>query len=128
MTTRQCQLNSMPELRGGRELTTREAPKLFGSGQSWLSDLSGMVPVNVNSYHGGRSCAAGCLTQATPSAWWWMKEAAAKSWRRDLQMTVSSLVFGADEQDDYFCPRSILHREGAGRSWAMNNTSNVSGV
>ena len=37
-------------------------------------------------------------------------------------------VDGADEQDDYFCPRSILHREGAGRSWAINNTSNVSGV
>jgi hypothetical protein len=37
-------------------------------------------------------------------------------------------VHGADEQDDYFCPRSILHREGAGRSWAINNTSNVSGV
>ena len=35
------------------------------------------------------------------------------------------IVFGADEQDDYSCPRSILHREGAGRSWAMNNTSNV---
>ena len=35
---------------------------------------------------------------------------------------------GADEQDDYLCPWSILHREGGGRSWAMNNTPNVSGV
>jgi hypothetical protein len=35
---------------------------------------------------------------------------------------------GADERDDYFCPRGILHREGAGRSWAINDTSNVSGV
>ena len=38
------------------------------------------------------------------------------------------IVFEADEQDDYFDPRGILHREGAGRSWAMNNTSNTSGV
>jgi hypothetical protein len=35
---------------------------------------------------------------------------------------------GADEQDDYLCPWSILHKEGAGRSWVINNTSNVSGV
>jgi hypothetical protein len=33
-----------------------------------------------------------------------------------------------DEQNDYLCPWGILHREGAGRSWAMNNTPNVSGV
>jgi hypothetical protein len=37
-------------------------------------------------------------------------------------------VFGIHEQSDYFCPGSILHREGAGRSWAMNNTSNIHGV
>jgi len=37
-------------------------------------------------------------------------------------------VAGADEQDDYFYPRGILHREGAGRSWAIKNTSNVSEV
>jgi hypothetical protein len=35
---------------------------------------------------------------------------------------------GADDQNDYLCPCSILHRGGAGRSWAINNTSNVSGV
>jgi len=29
------------------------------------------------------------------------------------------IVFGADEQDDYFYPRGILHRERAGRSWAV---------
>jgi len=65
------------------------------------------------------------------SAWCWMKETATKIWRRDLQEPVSSLVLamvGADEQDDYLCPWSILHREGGGRSWAMNNTPNVSGV
>ena len=87
-------------------------------------------------------------------AWCWAKEAATKSWRRDLQMPVSSFYFGdgresmtrfillpslsrcqvitgqdgADEQDDYLCPWSILHKEGGGRSWAINNTSNPSGV
>jgi hypothetical protein len=29
------------------------------------------------------------------------------------------ISFGADEQGDYFYPRGILHREGAGRSWAI---------
>ncbi|MFC1911399.1 hypothetical protein ACFLXM_01835 [Chloroflexota bacterium] len=28
------------------------------------------------------------------------------------------VIFGADEQDDYYYPRGILHREGAGRSRA----------
>jgi hypothetical protein len=49
-------------------------------------------------------------------AWWWPKEAATKSWRRDLDSQVSSLVSGLDEQDDYFYPRGTLHREGTGRS------------
>jgi hypothetical protein len=38
------------------------------------------------------------------------------------------IVFGTDEQNDYLCPCSILHQENAGRSWAMNNTSNIYGV
>jgi hypothetical protein len=38
------------------------------------------------------------------------------------------IVFGTDEQDDYLYPRGILHREGAGRSRVMNNTSNIPGV
>ena len=29
------------------------------------------------------------------------------------------IIFGSDEQDDYFYPRGILHRERAGRSWAV---------
>jgi hypothetical protein len=37
-------------------------------------------------------------------------------------------VAGVDEQDDYLCPWSILRKESGGRSWAINNTSNVSGV
>jgi hypothetical protein len=88
------------------------------------------------------------------SAWWWPQETAVKIWRRDLQMPVSSLVLGREiaapfyrrarndkwepseiaapryvgarnDSTDYLCLRSILHREGAGRSWAMNNTSNL---
>jgi hypothetical protein len=58
-------------------------------------------------------------------AWWWPKEAAAKSWRRDLDLQVSSLVSGLNRQHDYSYPRGTLHRESTGRSWAANNTSNV---
>jgi hypothetical protein len=46
----------------------------------------------------------------------------------DLSRWRGKTMAGCDEQDDYLCPWSILHQEGAGRSWAMNNTSNVSGV
>jgi len=35
---------------------------------------------------------------------------------------------GGGEENDYFYPRSILGNEGAGRSWAMSNTSNIPGV
>jgi len=38
------------------------------------------------------------------------------------------ISFGAVEQDDYLCPWGILHGEGAGRSWAISNTSNIFGV
>jgi hypothetical protein len=76
------------------------------------------------------------------SAWWCTKEAATKSWGRDLQMPVSSLVLGHEiatprprfiggarnDSTDYPCPGSILHREDAGRSWAIRNTSNIHGV
>jgi len=38
------------------------------------------------------------------------------------------VVSGGGAQCDYFYPRGILHREGAGRSWAAKNTSNIPGV
>jgi hypothetical protein len=38
------------------------------------------------------------------------------------------IVFKTDEQDDYPCPRNTLDHESDGRSWAMNNTSNLPGV
>jgi len=85
-------------------------------------------------------------------AWCWINQAAIKNWGRDLQELVSSLVLGmageaspdlsyclvchggqgwgwkANEQDYYLCPWKTLHKEGDGRSWAINNASNFSGV
>jgi hypothetical protein len=83
-------------------------------------------------------------------AWSLLNQAAAKIWRRDLQEPVSSFYFGdgrgsitrftlvprlspcpvtaghdgADGQDYYRGPCSALDNEGAGRSWAINDTSN----
>ncbi len=170
----QCQLDKMAGLRGGRELTTTQVTSLGSRGESSVGRWMRKVPATARRYLGRlglmslrgakrRSNLGGEPSEiATPrqlgarsdkSAWCWMKQAAAKSWRRDLQMTVSSLVFGtgqgtmasllfpldssrwrgeeaagAGQQDDYFYPRGILHREGAGRSWATKNTSNISGV
>lgn len=132
---------------------TTQVASLGSAGRSWPGWWGREVPARANSCHGGRLCAGGRVTRATAGAWCWMKEAAAKSWRRDLQVTVSSLVFstgqgtiaslilpldssrwrgkeadGTDQQNDYFYPRGILHQEGAGRSWAITNTSNISGV
>ncbi len=153
MADGQCQLDKMAGLRGGRELTTTQVASPYSICRNWPGGGRKEVPAMTNSCHGGRLCSGGRVTRATAGAWCWTKEAAAKSWRRDLQMTVSSLVFspdqgtvaslllpldssrwrgketdGADQQNDYFCPRGILHREGAGRSRAMNNTPNISGV
>ena len=149
----QCPPDKMAGLRGGRELATTQAASLVSGGRRWPGGRRRDVPAGANSYHGGCLYTGGRATRATASAWCWMKEAAAKSWRRDLQMTVSSLVFstaqetiaslllpldscrwrgketdGAEHQNDYFYPRGILHREGVGRSWAIENTSNISGV
>ena len=112
------------------------------TGQSWLPDWTREVSAKVNYYQSGRLCLGGRVNQA-----------AIKIWGRDLQEPVSSLSFGdgrgsitrfvllpglsrwqgkgvdgADEQDYYLCPWSILHKEGGGRSWVINNTSNLPGV
>jgi hypothetical protein len=92
ITDEQCQGKQEAWTEGRRELTTMHVAKLFSSGQSWLSDLSGRAPITMNSYRGGRLCAGGRLTQATASVWWCTKEAAKKSWRRDVHLQVSSLV------------------------------------
>ena len=117
MTDEQCQADKMPGLRGGRELRTTQLAKLVSTGRSWVSDWRGEVPARVNCYHGGRFCAGGRVTQATANAWCWMKESATRSWRRDLQMPVSSLFFTpVKESLPAFSYRSIC-RTGAGRGW-----------
>jgi len=157
MTDEQCESDKMPGLRGGRELMTTQVARLVSTGRSWPGEWTREVAAKVNFYHGGEpnEIATPRLVGARNDkrAWCWMKEAATKSWRRDLNLQVSSLVFGtgkgtaasflppldssrwrgkeadgADEQNDYFYPRRILHREGAGRSWATKNTSNICGV
>jgi len=37
-------------------------------------------------------------------------------------------VGARNDSTDYPCPWNTLHRESDGRSWAMNNTSNLPGV
>jgi hypothetical protein len=151
MTDEQCEAGEMPGLKGGRGLATTQVAKLLSSGRNWMRDWTGEVPAKLDFYHGGRLCVGGRVTQATASAWCWMKEAATKSWRRDLQEPVSSFYFGdgresmtrfillprlsrcqvttrqdgADGQDHYRSPCGAPHNEGAGRSWAINNTPNA---
>jgi len=142
----------MSRPRGRRELTTTQAVKQLSTGQIQLPDWTREVSANLNSYQSGRLCVGGRVNQATKRMWSLINQTATKIWGRDLQEPVSSLVLAmvgknhpiclttwfvplaregsgwADKQNDYFCPWSILHKEGDGRSWAINNTSNVSGV
>jgi hypothetical protein len=91
----QCELSSeMCGLRGGRELTTAQVARKAGTGRRGLSNWMEEVPAKVSYYRGGRLCAEHRVIRAIASAWCWMKERATKSWRRDLQMLVSSLFLG----------------------------------
>jgi hypothetical protein len=94
MTDERCQSHKQPELRGGRELTVGQVTELVGGGRSWLGDRRTEVPVRVHYCYGGPSCAADRVTQAIVNAWCWMKEAATRSWRRDLHLQVTSLLLG----------------------------------
>jgi len=122
---------------------TTQVVKQFSTGQSWLPDWTREVSAKVNSYQSGRLCLGGRVNQVNARMWSLMNQAATKIWRRDLREPVSSLVLAmvgeaspdlsywvdeADEQEHYLCPWSILHKEGDGRSWAINNTSNLPGV
>ena len=119
MTDDQCRVsNQMCGLRGGRELQTTQVADQAGAGRSCTGEWTGGVPVKAGFYHGELLCAGERVTQAMAGAWWWLEEAATRSWRRDLDLQVSSLVSGLDAQDDCFYPRGALHPEGAGRSWA----------
>jgi hypothetical protein len=175
MTDEQCEVDKVRGLRGGRKLRTTQVAKLVGTGRSWLGGWMREVPAMVSLCHEALASLSlrGAKRRSNPggepnrivthrlvgahnykSAWCWMKDAATKSWRRDLQEPVSSFYFGdgrenmtrfiliprlsrcqanagqggADGQDHYRCPCGALHREGDGRSWAINNTPNVSGV
>ena len=110
---------------------TTQVVKQLSTGQSWLPHWTREVSAKVNSYQSGRLCVGGRVNQATTRMWNLMNQVAMKILRRDLQEPVSSLVLamvGVDDQNDYLCPWSILRKEGGGRSWAINNTSNVSEV
>ena len=147
-----AEADKMPRPRGRRELTIMPVIKQLSTGQSWLPDWMREVSAKVNFYQSGRLCVGGRVNQATTRMWSLMNQAATKIWGRDLQEPVSSLVLAmvgeaspdlsyrlvclagkgrggwADEQYDYLYPWSILHKEGDGRSWAINNTSNLPGV
>ena len=127
--------------------------KQLSTRQSWLPDWTREALAKLNPYGSGRLCMSERVNQATTGIWCWINQAATKIWGRDLQEPVSSLVLsmageaspgmsyclvcyagresgvdGCDEQDDYLCPWNTLHKETGGRSWAMNNTSNLPGV
>jgi hypothetical protein len=95
---------------------TTQVANLLSKGRSWGHDWMREVPANVNSYHGGRLCAEGRVNQATADAWCPVNQTAAKSWRRDLQMSVSSLFLTpVKESLPAFCHRSVCHAgEGKG--------------
>jgi len=121
----------MSRPRGRRELMTIQAVKQLSIDQIRLPDWTREISANLNSYQSGCLCVGGRVNQATTRMWSLINQTATKIWGRDPREPVSSLVLavvGADEQDDYLCPCSILHKEGDGRSWAINNTSNLSGV
>ena len=120
--------DKMPGLMGKRKLTTMQVAKQLSTGQS-SKEIA--TPRQVGARNDRR-------------AWRWINQVATKMWGRDLQERDSSLLLAVageaspdlssrlvchgDEQDNYPCPRNTLHRESDGRSWAMNNTSNLPGV
>ena len=143
----------MPGLMGKGKLTTMQLAKQLSTGQSWLTDWKREFLEKPKPYGSGSLCMESSVNQATTRIWRWINQVATKMWGRDLHELVSSLflalaaetssnlsyclvyptgreseVDGRDEQDDYPCPWNTLHRESDGRSWAMNNTSNIPGV
>ena len=66
----------MPALRGGRELTTTQVAERPSNPGGEPNEIATPRQVGARNDKG---------------AWCWLKETATKSWRRDLQMRVSSL-------------------------------------
>ena len=93
MTDNQCRVsNQMCGLRGGRELTITPVAKQASTGRSCTGDWAEKIPAGTAFFDRGPSCAGDRVIQAMANAWWWLKESATISWRRDLQKLVSSLV------------------------------------
>jgi hypothetical protein len=129
---------------GRRELTTMQMAQQLSRGQIRLPDWTREISAKVKPYGSGRLCVGERVNHAATGMWSWINQAATKIWGRDLQEPVSSLVLAVsgetspdlfyylvchgDEQDYYLRPWSILQQESNGRSWAMNNTSNLPGV
>ena len=115
--------------------------KQLNTGESWLPDWTREASAKVKPYQSGRLCAGGRVNHSATGIWRLINQAATKIRGRDLQEPVSSLVLGmageaspdlsyclvchGNKQDYYLCPCSILREEGDGRSWAINNTSNL---
>jgi len=79
MTDEQCEADKMPALRGGRELTTTQVAERPSNPGGEPNEIATPRQVGARNDKG---------------AWCWLKETATKSWRRDLQMRVSSLFLG----------------------------------
>ena len=127
MTDEQCEADKMPGLMGRRELMTMQFAKLVSTGRTWLHGWTREVPARVNSYYGGRLCAGGRVNQATANAWCWMKEAATKGWRRDLQMRVSSLfLVPVEESLPDFCYHSVYPAGQGGVQMVSRNKTTIS--
>jgi hypothetical protein len=95
MTDRQCETkNDMCGLGEGRELKTTQVPNQASAGRSCTDRWTGEVPARAAFYHGDLLCAGERATQAMAGAWWWLQGTATKSWRRDLDLRVSSLFLG----------------------------------
>ena len=145
--------DKMPRPRGRRELPTMQVVKQSSRGQSWLPNWTREVSAKVNSYQSGCLCVGGRVNQVTTRMWSLINQAATKIWGRDRQEQVSSLVLamvGEASPDLSYClvcpagkgrgwmgltNRTTISahgafstKEGGGRSWAINNTSNLSGV
>jgi hypothetical protein len=139
-----AEADKMRGLKRRRELMTMQLAKPCSTGQSWLPNWTIEALAKVKPYQSGRLCLGERVNHAATGFWRFMNQAATKIWRRDQLTQVSSLVLDmagetsldlsyclvcyGNEQDNYPCPWNTLHKESDGRSWAINNTSNLPGV
>jgi hypothetical protein len=72
-------------------LKTTQVASQAGADRSCTGEWTGEVPANADFYHGELLCAGDRVTQAMANAWWCLNETATGSWRRDLDLQVSSL-------------------------------------